>query len=214
MAPKIRTPVAQALIEAARVLRELGRPYAVVGGLAVSARAEPRLTRDVDIAIAVRDDTEAESFIQALHGRGYRLRSLVEQTRTARLATARLSNPRSQVILDVLFASSGIEPEIVRKAESLAIIPDVTLPVARLGHLLALKILARDDRTRPQDLDDIRALLREATRSDLKLAEDSLRLIERRGFARGRKLKQLWARALKDFAPAAQPPRSRSRGPA
>jgi hypothetical protein len=36
------------------------------------------------------------------------------------------------------------------------------VPVARIGHLMALKVLARDDRRRPQDFDDLRALRREA----------------------------------------------------
>ena len=47
--------------EIAGHLRELGRPFALVGGLAVSLRAEVRFTRDVDLAIdldleAVRAD--------------------------------------------------------------------------------------------------------------------------------------------------------------
>jgi len=39
---------------------------ALVGGLAVSARAEPRLTRDVEVAVAVAGDAEAEPLMQAL----------------------------------------------------------------------------------------------------------------------------------------------------
>ena len=62
--------------------------------------------------------------------------------------------------------------------------PALTLPVARLGHLLALKVLARDDRQRPQDWDDIRALLREATPHDLDGARAALRLITDRGYQR------------------------------
>jgi hypothetical protein len=54
--------------------------------------------------------------------------------------------------------------------------------------LLALKVLARDDRVRPQDLDDIRALLREATATDLETARKALRLIASRGFERDRAL--------------------------
>jgi len=33
---------------------------ALVGGLAVSARTEPRFTRDLDVAVAVPDDAGAE----------------------------------------------------------------------------------------------------------------------------------------------------------
>lgn len=35
-------------------------PWALVGGLAISARIEPRFTRDLDIAIAVENDARAE----------------------------------------------------------------------------------------------------------------------------------------------------------
>jgi predicted nucleotidyltransferase len=90
--------------------------------------------------------------------------------------------------VDLLFASSGIEPEISRAAMELAIIPGLRVPVARIGHLVALKLLARDDRERPQDSDDLRALLQEAQPSDLEDARDALRLIEERGYHRGRQL--------------------------
>lgn len=63
-----------------------GVRFALVGGLAVSARAEPRLTRDVDIAVAVRDDREAEEVIRGLAAHGYSVDSTVDETRTKRLA--------------------------------------------------------------------------------------------------------------------------------
>lgn len=37
-------------------LGRLGRGWALVGGFAVAARAEPRFTRDVDVPVAVEDD--------------------------------------------------------------------------------------------------------------------------------------------------------------
>ena len=40
-------------------LSELGADWAVLGGLAVAARTEPRFTRDIDLAVAVRNDEEA-----------------------------------------------------------------------------------------------------------------------------------------------------------
>ena len=41
-------------------------------------------------------------------------------------------------------------------SEPLEIFPSVTLPVAQIGRLVALKLLARDDRSRPQDAIDLR----------------------------------------------------------
>ncbi len=53
----------------AAVVQELlarGRESAVVGGLAVSVRAEVRFTHDVDVAVIVADDAEAEQLVHDL----------------------------------------------------------------------------------------------------------------------------------------------------
>ena len=51
-----------------------------------------------------------------------------------------------------------------------------------------MKLLARDDDRRPQDLIDLRALLAVASRSDRAAARAAVRLVTRRGFDRGRDL--------------------------
>lgn len=97
-------------------LAETRHAFALIGGLAVSARTEPRFTRDADIAVAVASDAEAEAVVRTLRSTGYEIEGVVEQDAVGRLATARLrrsAEPTSPVI-DLLFASSGIEPEIVR----------------------------------------------------------------------------------------------------
>jgi predicted nucleotidyltransferase len=90
--------------------------------------------------------------------------------------------------VDLLFASSGIEAEVAQAAELLEIAPGLSLPVATIGHLIALKVLARDDVTRPQDLADLRALLTAASAEDLDLARQAVALVAARGFNRGRDL--------------------------
>jgi hypothetical protein len=57
-----------------------------------------------------------------------------------------------------------------------------------VGHLLALKLLSGDDRTRPQDRVDLVHLLRAATRSDIEVARGAVALIHARGFHRDRDL--------------------------
>ena len=171
----------------------MDRSGALVGGLAVSVRSEPRFTRDVDVAVVVRDDPDAESLIHALQQRGYRSFGLVEQEATSRLAAIRLErsgatgSPGGDVV-DLLFASSGIEAEIVGAADVLEVFPGIRLPVASTGHLLALKILSRDDAKRPMDRADILALLQFASEKDLSAARLALELIEKRGYARGKSL--------------------------
>jgi hypothetical protein len=71
-------------------LSDVHAAYALVGGLAVSARTEPRFTKDLDVAIAVANDREAESLIRSLATPLYRVEALVEHETAARLATVRL----------------------------------------------------------------------------------------------------------------------------
>ena len=170
-------------------LAGLGVGQALVGGLAVSVRTEPRFTRDVDLALAVEDDSSAEAVIRSLLERGYHSVAAVEHEATGRLATVRLTSPVGEgAVVDLLLASSGIEHEIVAQAEQIEVLPGLTAPVATTGHLITLKLLARDDLARPQDLGDLRALLSAARREDLESARASLELVTTRGYHRGRDL--------------------------
>jgi hypothetical protein len=188
------------LRSAALDLAELRLRWALVGGLAVSARTEPRFTRDVDLVIAVTDDG-AEQAAHALQRRGYRVHSLVEHEAAGWLATARLvpkGGDEAGIVLDVLFASSGIEPEIAESAERLEILPELRVPVASVGHLLALKLLSRDPRTRPPDQVDLVQLRRVAQPGDIDAARDAVALIHSRGFQRDRDLVRDLERLLAD----------------
>jgi len=178
--------------QAAVDLDEVGARWAVIGGLAVAARATPRFTQDVDFAVSVSDDGEAENIVHRLQIRGYAVGMLLEQEYVDRLATVRLSRPvpgSSQVFVDLLFASSGIEDQIVTRADRLEIWPQCVVPVARVGHLVALKLLSRDGR-RLQDQLDLQALLAVATPADLDEARQAAAMIVARGFNRERDLQQ------------------------
>lgn len=182
-----------ALRRAADDLTRLDVGWALIGGFAVSARTEPRFTRDVDIAVAVNDDGAAERLVRSLLAEGYRLVASIEHDVTGRLATVRLASALAgdaDVVVDLLFASSGIEREIAEAAELIEIVPGLTLPVALTGHLVALKLLARDDERRPRDAADLRALVAVAMPRDFDLARDAVELISARGFDRGRDLRQ------------------------
>jgi len=176
-------PVTEAAARVAADLAELGARFALVGGLAVSVWGEPRYTRHVDLAVGVDLDDEAEQLIRELSARDYEIVTIMEQTRTNRLATARLRRAEDRsVLIDLLFASSGIERELAAAAVR---IDDV--PVGPVGHLLALKVLSESDR-RLQDRIDIQQLAKVATDEDWRTAEAMVRLIKERRFHRGRAL--------------------------
>ena len=177
----------------ARTLRELlesfppDRALALVGGLAVSARTEPRFTRDLDFAIAVENDAEAESIVFGLQGRGFTVVATIEHATMHRLATVRLRQHARAPFVDLLFASCGIEPEIVGAASPLEIL-GVTAAVATVGHLIAMKLVSRDPKRRPRDQQDLVELAKAAGALEWKRAEASIELIAQRGFSRGRDL--------------------------
>ena len=52
-------------------LERANRRFALVGGLAVSVRAEVRFTRDVDLAVCVNDDADAKGLVYQLRAAGY-----------------------------------------------------------------------------------------------------------------------------------------------
>jgi predicted nucleotidyltransferase len=204
----IETRIKDSLVRLDADLRDLAVSWALVGGLAVSVRAEPRMTRDIDIAVVVRNDSEAEELVRRLMNRGYVIHALVEHEEAARLATVRLLRRGDEegIVIDLLLASSGIEAEVVAAADLVDVLPDVAVPLATTGHLLALKVLAlRPDRVheRPQDFIDIRELLRVAGEADLTIAGRALELISERGYHRGKDLKAELEEQRKHFAPSA-----------
>jgi predicted nucleotidyltransferase len=179
----------QAALAIASDLDLLHLEYALIGGFAVSIRTDPRFTQDIDLVVAVADDDAAELAVRRLMEKGYTILAVVEHEARSRLATARLELPGGAWVVDLLFASSGIESEIVDAADRIEVVPGLRLPVAGVGHLIALKLLARDDQTRPQDAADLRMLIDEANENELLQARDAVDLIEARGFARGRDLR-------------------------
>lgn len=195
----VAAPVLEIVARAAEDLTAVGQPFALVGGFAVSLRAEPRTTRDVDFAVAVQDDAEAERVVADMVARRYRVVLVLEQERTGRLATVRLESALDHVtVVDLLFASSGIEPEVVAAATPVKLGRRM-IPVARAGHLVAMKILSRDDTRRPQDALDLGNLRNGIDATEIEVARAACALIEARGTNRDRDLSGAlaeWARGL------------------
>ena len=189
------TRLLSALADVGQRLTARGQRWALIGGLAVSARAEPRFTRDVDLAVAVDDDATAEAVVADLVAGGFTLVLSLEQRAINRLATVRLLPPGESgggILIDLLFASSGIEREICRDAEPIAIADGITVPVAAIGHLLALKVLASEP-GRPQDAIDIQSLMAVLTPNERARCEEAVRHIEAAGTNRGKSLSAVLA---------------------
>lgn len=184
----------------AAIVRELlarGRESAVVGGLAVSVRAEVRFTRDVDVAVVVADDAEAERLVHDLGASGYTPVASVEHALRNRLATIRLVGPAS-VTVGLLFASSGIEREVVERATTVALPGVGAVRVARSEELLALKLLSMTERRLQDRLDAIR-ILEVDDRVNLDEVRANLDLITARGYHRSQDLQAKLDQLLRDL---------------
>lgn len=181
------TMLDEALPQIVGDLQHLGSPWALVGGLAVCARTEPRPTADIDIAVAVPDDATAKARVEKLLGAGYRSRESIVHHQTGRLATVRLLSrvAGQDMPIDLFFASSGVEAEIVAAAESLEVPPGLRIPVSRIGHLIAVKLIWRRSAKRDRDL---HKLIERADAGDLEDTRHLIASITERGYHRGRDL--------------------------
>jgi len=188
------TPL-EGLRHLSETLRQLGVEFCLVGGLAVSVRAEVRFTRDVDLCVIVDDDAAAEALIFQLQTRGYRVVATVEHQKHARLATARLRGP-SGVVCDLLMASSGIEREVAQRAGVIEVEQGCAVAVARVEELVALKVLAATP-ARPLDTADLQQLLDFNPETDLDAVRQNLTLIEQRGYQRDQDLHAKFAEILR-----------------
>jgi predicted nucleotidyltransferase len=164
---------------------------AVVGGIAVSFRSVERTTKDLDLAVAVTDDSEAEFIIANLASSGYRIGLVLESDVGGRLATVRLiSEGEMEIFIDLLFASSGIEREVVDRADPIELFPELTVKVATRPALIALKVLSADIRTRPQDVIDLGNLIKAATHDEISEAYELVQLITARKYNRDKNLRE------------------------
>jgi len=170
-----------------RVLDSLGVSFCIVGGFGVSVRTEPRFTRDLDFVVATGGEISAEQLIQHFIRDRWVVAGVVEREATGEVAITQLQD-RDLNRLILLVGSSGVEAEVALGAEVLEVIPGLALPVASVGHLIALKLLYVDERTRPTDRADLVSLRSVATDTDLAVAAHAVALISERGYERGRDL--------------------------
>lgn len=175
-----------ALARVAEDLRALGQTWALVGGLAVAVRGEPRFTRDVDVAVAVDTDSAFELLVHRLQQRGYGIASVLVHEPTGRLATVRLLSPAGSIV-DLLGSSCGFEMEAVAKATPVQIPGVGAVPVVRAEELLAMKVLAFRP-ARPHDRVDALGILELNPQLDLVSVRQTLALVSERGYDRGRDL--------------------------
>ena len=166
-------PAAVELLIAARPVLDRWGAWYVFGAQAVIMYGVPRLTADVDVTLALRPDAP-ERFVHDMEAAGFGLRvgdaNFVRQSRVMPFV-----HERTGVPLDVVFAGSGLEDEILSRV-ALTEIGGTTVP------LIDLSLISSSPKYWPagrEDLEDVRTLWRiHETKVDAGRIRDVLGLLE------------------------------------
>lgn len=224
----------------------LDMPWALAGSLAVSARLEPAYMTHAGVVLHVSDEELAHRTLDRLQETGLHLLSVTEQMSVKNwdhehgrpadpanieiephpngvVAGARLVDDTGDrdLELDLVFAASGIEPEIIAAADRLEILPGQPFAVARTGHLIALTLLSYSETGRPplaanfasmdeysseqayegiREHADLNALTGAAREEDWRLAWEAVDLMATRSATRSRDLRAAMAAFLAEAA--------------
>jgi hypothetical protein len=146
-------PLQKTLVDAVDFLEAEGVLYALIGGLAVSLRGQPRVTADVDMVIQA-DVPRSLSLVAGLHTTSFKplFEDVGEVVQKALILPLR--HRSTNVKVDLALGLSGFERQAVARAERLHL-AGTTICVATAEDLLIMKVLAG----RPQDDQDALGLV-------------------------------------------------------
>ncbi len=153
MNSSMHEPLQQTLFDAAKFLDAERVPYALIGGLAVSLRGQPRMTADVDLVI-LADVSRCLELAQGLEATNFKplFDGVAEVIQKAFIFPLR--HRTTSVKVDLALGLSGFEQQIVSRAKRLSLAGN-EIAVATAEDLLMMKLLAG----RPQDEQDIQGLI-------------------------------------------------------
>jgi len=145
-------PTLVAALELQSVLRESGRPYCIIGGVALQRWGEPRFTEDADATVVTVFEFD-EELIQLLYSRFLaRIDSGPEFSRQSRVVLVRASNG---VGLDVALGAFDFEVRCAQRAFEWKLEEGQKLRICTAEDLIVHKAFAGRD----QDWADIRGVL-------------------------------------------------------
>lgn len=152
-----------AAIAVQQVLDEAGIGFCFIGGFAAQRHAEPRVTRDVDLAVLTGLGNEShviDVLTGAFAARRPDARAFAERYRVLLLQTA------SGVGIDATLTALPFEAEMIARATHFEFAPGVYLRTCSAEDLLIMKIFAG----RPIDWRDVEMVLRRYRPENLDLA--------------------------------------------
>lgn len=163
----------QQLVEKiASALDDHGVPYMVIGGQAVLLYGEPRLTRDIDIALGAGPEQwrQVDEIAQSL---GWQLLVQAPEDFVRRTMVLPYLDPDSGIRVDFIFSLSAYEHQALKRVRSVPV-GRATVHYASLEDLVIHKVIAG----RPRDLEDVRTVLVKNPQADIKYIRRWLKKFE------------------------------------
>lgn len=134
-------------------LDQLGVPYAIIGGVAVSIQSVPRYTEDIDAVIWFGEDGW-QNLLESLKQHGFVPRA-ADPIQFAQRNRLLLLTDSNSVQIDIAFGALPFEEELVKTAKAVELSDGFRLKVASPEALVLMKAIA----WRPKDQLDIRDLV-------------------------------------------------------
>lgn len=144
----------------AKALESIGIPYMVIGGQAVLLYGEPRLTKDIDIALGVDLDRLADVLRLV---RSIDLNPLVDpDTFTKQTMVLPCADPGTGIRVDLIFSFTPYERQAMTRVRKVKV-GETEIHFASVEDLIVHKMIAG----RPRDLEDVKTVLVKNANADL-----------------------------------------------
>ncbi len=133
--------------------KEAKVPGIVIGGIAVSILSRPRVTRDVDSVILLKDE-EWESFIKLGERFGFvpRIQGVIDFARKSRVLL--MKHSKAEIDIDISIGALPFEVESIERTVWIDV-GGFSLPLPSPEDLIIMKAVAH----RPIDMTDIHSIL-------------------------------------------------------
>lgn len=129
--------------------------FALIGGLAVSARARPRATKDIDFLIQADKNFYKKILTEYVYQHAYSMKTFKGDLLDPLQGVVRIYDENGLELIDLIPVFWNWQNEAIQEAENVNIFGN-HVPVARVEDLIILKLKASG----PQDLLDVEELLK------------------------------------------------------
>jgi hypothetical protein len=174
-------------------------PGALIGGIAASLQGQARATEDVDVLLRL-DERSLDRFLDLAVAEGFKPRIPDAVAFARRSAVLLLEHQMSRVGVDLTISRLPFDSEAIDRARPI-VIGDLRFSVVVPEDLIIMKAIAH----RPQDVQDILAVVRANPQLDVKRIRAQVR-----EFAKALDMPEIWL----DIAPLLKkPPTRKARKP-